>query len=168
MPPLPAHVPSEAAEVAHIPLTITEVGTDHLDLIRDLNAAIFNDEHVINTFDRHDLLMLVAWSADAAVGFKIGYRHDDSTFYSAKGGVHPAHRREGVARALLYAMLAAVRERDYTRFLYDTFPNKHPGMTVMGLEEGFEVVRAGYNARYDDYRLRFQRTLGDDERGAVH
>ena len=156
---LPVHMPSEAAEVAQIPLTITEVGTDHRDLIRDLNVAIFDDEHVINTFDRHDLLMLVAWSADTAVGFKIGYRHDESTFYSAKGGVHPAYRRQGVARALLYAMLAVVRERGYARFLYDTFPNKHPGMTVMGLEEGFEVVRAGYNARYDDYRLRFEHML---------
>jgi hypothetical protein len=49
--------------------------------------------------------------------------------------------------------------RGYDRFAYDTFPNKHPGMTVLGLDEGFEVTRAGYSARYEDYRLRFEKAL---------
>ena len=47
----------------------------------------------------------------------------------------------------------------YRRFAYDTFPNKHPGMTVMGLREGFRVTAAGYNAAYRDYRIRFEKKL---------
>jgi len=147
------------ATIADVPLAITAVGMDRLDLIRTLNVAIFDDEHVIRTFDREDLLMLVAWTAETPVGFKLGYRLDSTTFYSAKGGVREAHRREGIARALLYAMLDAVRARGYDRFVYDTFPNKHPGMTVMGLDEGFRVIRAGYSPRYQDYRLRFETTI---------
>ncbi len=151
-----------AAEGADVPLTIAEVGLDRLDLIRRLNVAIFDEEQIIKTFERDDLLMLVARSEGTAVGFKLGYRLDPRSFYSAKGGVREAYRRRGVARALLYAMLDLVRERGYNRFVYDTFPNKHPGMTVMGLDEGFRVIRAGYSPRYQDYRLRFELSLTDD------
>lgn len=147
---------TDAKELAAVPLDITEVGMDRLDTIRRLNVAVFDDEHIINTFDREDLLMLLAQTAETAVGFKLGYRLDATTFYSAKGGVHPAYRRKGIARALLHEMLAIVRERGYERFVYDTFPNKHPGMTVLGLDEGFQVIRAGYSPQYEDYRLRFE------------
>ena len=146
----------DATAVADIPLRITEVGMDELDLIRRLNLAIFDDEHIINTFNRDDILILVAWSGDEATGFKLGYRLDESTFYSAKGGVRDEYRRNGIARALLYAMLEVAESRGYERFVYDTFPNKHPGMTVLGLDEGFRVIRAGYSSRYQDYRLRFE------------
>jgi GNAT superfamily N-acetyltransferase len=159
---LPDRSSRDPTAVADLPLTIGEVSLDRLDLIRRLNVAIFDDEHIINTFDRDDLLILVAWTDDVAVGFKIGYRRDASTFYSAKGGVRGAYRRNGIARALLYAMLDTAAARGYERFVYDTFPNKHPGMTVMGLDEGFRVIRAGYSPRYEDYRLRFALPL--DER----
>ncbi len=155
----------DAEAVADIPLDIAEIGMERLDLIRRLNVAIFEDEHIINTFDRDDILMLAGWSEGTAVGFKLGYRLDDTTFYSAKGGVKEAYRRRGVARALLYAMLDAVEARGYERFVYDTFPNKHPGMTVMGLDEDFTVVRAGYSPRYQDYRLRFALPLDETSNG---
>ncbi len=149
----------EAAAVADRPIEITAVGRERLDLIRRLNVDIFDDEHIINTFERDDLLMLVAWLNESAVGFKIGYQFDTTGFYSAKGGVREDYRREGIARALLYALMDAARERGYERFIYDTFPNKHPGMTVMGLDEGFRVIKANYSSRYEDYRLRFERSL---------
>jgi len=145
----------EAHEGAKVPLEIVEVGMEHLDAIRRLNVAIFDDAHIIETFERDDLLMLLARSGGTNVGFKLGYRLNEAAFYSAKGGVHPAHRRNGIARALLHDMLDIVARRGYERFVYDTFPNKHPGMTVLGLDEGFEVIRAGYSAKYEDYRLRF-------------
>ena len=149
----------DATEVAEVPLDIVEVGLEHLDTIRRLNVEIFDDEHIIETFDRDDLLMLLARSMGTVVGFKLGYRLDAATFYSAKGGIRSAFRRNGIARALLYAMLNVVEQRGYERFVYDTFPNKHPGMTVLGLDEGFEVVRAGYSTQYQDYRLRFEWTF---------
>lgn len=153
---------SDAADMATVPLEIFEVGMERLDTIRRLNLEIFDDTHIIETFERDDLLMLLAQTAGTVVGFKLGYRLDEATFYSAKGGVRSAHRRNGIARVLLYAMLDVVERRGYERFVYDTFPNKHPGMTVLGLEEGFEVVRAGYSAQYQDYRLRFEWSFDDN------
>jgi len=133
---------------------------DVVDTIRQLNVAIFDESHVINTFDRDGLLMLLARVDERPVGFKIGYRLDATRFYSAKGGVLPAFRRRGIARALLQDMIDGVREQGYEAFVYDTFPNKHPGMTVLGLREGFEVVKAGYSPQYKDYRLRFEKDVG--------
>ena len=149
-------VSSDATDEAEVPLNIVEVGMEQLDTIRRLNVEIFDDEHIIKTFDRDDLLILLAQSTGTVVGFKLGYQLDADTFYSAKGGVRSAYRRNGIARALLCTMLDVVEQRGYERFVYDTFPNKHPGMTVLGLDEGFEVVRAGYSSQYQDYRLRFE------------
>lgn len=140
-------------------LHIEEVGREALGVIRRLNVAIFEEQRIINTFDREDLLMLLAEWEGQAIGFKIGYRESSAVFYSAKGGVLSAHRGEGVARALLYDMMDRVRAKGYERFAYDTFPNMHPGMTVLGLHEGFRVTRADYNTRYEDYRLRFEKAL---------
>lgn len=126
-----------------------------LDTIRELNLAIFKEERVINTFDRKDLLMLIAYVRGVPVGFKIGYKQDNSVFYSAKGGILESFRRKGIARILLEEMVQQVRRMGYRRFIYDTFPNKHPGMTILGLNEGFKIVKADFNSVYKDYRLQF-------------
>lgn len=140
-------------------LHIDVVGPEHLDLIRRLNRTIFGEERVINSFEREGLLMLMAYVGAEPVGFKIGYRESKHTFYSAKGGVLPGFRRRGISRRLLEAMIDHVRTQGYKNFAYDTFPNMHPGMTVLGLAEGFRVTRADYNPTYRDYRLRFEKKL---------
>lgn len=151
--------PNSPAAIDTSDLTIYRVGRDQTDLIRTINEAVFDSTHVINRFDHTDLLMLVAEIDGTPVGFKVGYQLREGTFYSAKGGVIDAARRRGVARELLRRMLDIVQSWGYDRFVYDTFPNKHPGMTVLGLSEGFEVIKAGYSPQYEDYRLRFEYRL---------
>jgi GNAT superfamily N-acetyltransferase len=140
-------------------LRIEQVGMEQLDVIRRMNRIIFEEERIINTFDREDITIFIAFVDDEPVGFKLGYRESRTTFYSAKGGVLPGWRRRGISRQLLHVMMDHVREQGYRRFAYDTFPNKHPGMTVLGLDEGFTVTRADYNSTYKDYRLRFEKKL---------
>jgi GNAT superfamily N-acetyltransferase len=127
--------------------------------IRRLNRTIFGEARVINQLDRRDLLLFLATLGGQPVGFKVGYGLTRTTYYSAKGGVLEPWRGRGVARGLLHAMEDEVRRMGYDRFAYDTFPNMHPGMTVLGLSEGFEVTAAGYNATYQDYRIRFEKAL---------
>lgn len=141
------------------PLRIERVGFEGLEVLRHLNRTIFSEERVINTFDREGLMMLLAYAGDATCGFKIGYRENRHTFYSAKGGVLPTFRRHGVARRLLLVMLDLVKAEGYQTFAFDTFPNRHPGMSVMALTEGFRLVRADFNTTYHDYRLRFEKRL---------
>jgi GNAT superfamily N-acetyltransferase len=138
---------------------IERVSMKRLDEIRALNLAVFGETRVIFRLDREDLLLLLATVDGVGVGFKVGYAESGSTFYSAKGGVLSAFRRTGVARRLLAEMSDYARDRGYKTLAFDTFPNKHPGMTVLALAEGFEVTTAGYIAAFRDYRLRFERRL---------
>ena len=140
-------------------LRIVEVDLAQLEVIQRLNRTIFDEERVINTFEHEDLLMLLAYLGDEPVGFKIGYKESRYTFYSAKGGVLKAYRRRGISRRLLDEMIVRIRRNGYRILAYDTFPNMHPGMTVMGLVEGFHVTRADYNPTYKDFRLRFEKKL---------
>ena len=140
-------------------LIIREATFSDIEIIRDLNLSIFDEERVINTFDRRDLLMLIASFNELPVGFKIGYKHSEHTFYSAKGGVLAAFRRRGIAKKLLMDMIERVRLKGYQRFIYDTFPNKHPGMAILGMNEGFRLVKADYNSMYKDYRLQFSKDI---------
>ncbi|GAB5534124.1 MAG: GNAT family N-acetyltransferase [Rubricoccaceae bacterium] len=148
-----------SAPVLPLGLAIERVGLERFEDIRQLNEAVFGEGRVIHRLDRTDLILLIAVRDDQLVGYKVGYGESKTTFYSAKGGVLPGHRRLGIARALLYRMEDEARAMGYSRFAYDTFPNKHPGMTVLGLAEAFEVTAAGYNAAYRDYRIRFERAL---------
>ena len=132
---------------------------EKLPVIRRMNQTIFGEARIINQLDRRDLLLFLATIEGEPVGFKVGYGLTASKYYSAKGGVLEPWRGRGVARALLHAMEGEVRRMGYERFAYDTFPNMHPGMTVLGLREGFEVTAAGYNATYQDYRIRFEKDL---------
>ena len=140
-------------------LKIIQADVHEVDTVRRLNVEVFDERRIINTLDRPDLLMLLAVVEGEPVGFKVGYRENRFTFYSAKGGVLPEHRRRGIARRLLHAMMDYARTGGYVRFAFDTFPNKHAGMTVLGLAEGFRVVKADYNAMYRDFRLRFEKKL---------
>ncbi len=140
-------------------LHIVAVDLSKLAVIKRLNRVIFDEERVINTFEREDLLLLLAYLGDNPVGFKIGYKESRHTFYSAKGGVLKAFRRRGISRRLLDEMIVRIRHKGYRILAYDTFPNMHPGMTIMGLAEGFRVTRADYNPTYKDFRLRFEKKV---------
>ena len=155
-----AEAPVHIAPVRLDALRIEEVGMEALPVIRPMNRLIFDEERVINTFERDDLLMLMAYLGETPVGFKVGYRQNQRTFYSAKGGVLPTHRRRGIARVLLDDMLQRVRQRGYRTFAFDTFPNRHPGMAIMALASGFRLARADFNPTYKDYRLRFEKRIG--------
>ncbi len=140
-------------------LEIDRLDIERFDEIRQLNEVVFGEGRVIYRIDRDDLTLLLASIGGQPVGYKVGYGESRTTFYSAKGGVVNGWRRQGIARALLVRMEQEARALGYQRFAFDTFPNKHPGMTVMGLAEGFAVTAAGYNAAYRDFRLRFERDL---------
>jgi len=144
-------------------LTISELSLDEVDIIRQMNCIIFDEERIINTFERQDLMLLVAHFEDIPAGFKVGYRENRFIYYSAKGGVLPEFRRRGIARFLMEAMLDRATDLGYRRFAFDTFPNLHPGMTVLAVNNGFRLVKADYNTAYREYRLRFEKKLDGEK-----
>ena len=152
-------MPDLAPSPVETAVRIDQVGMDRFETIQRLNEAIFGEARVINSLDRPDLTMYLSPVSGRPAGFKVGYGESPSVFYSAKGGVLPPFRRRGLAKKMLDRMMADVAAMGYLRFAFDTFPNRHPGMTVMALAEGFIVTAAGYNAAYRDYRIRFEKDL---------
>ena len=140
-------------------LTISEISLDEIDVIWQMNRIIFDEDRIINSFERPDLMLLVAHFEGIPAGFKVGYRENRFIYYSAKGGVLPEFRRRGIARFLMEAMIERSDCMGYRRFAFDTFPNLHPGMTVLALDQGFRLVKADYNTAYREYRLRFEKQL---------
>lgn len=153
----PEFEPTPVEQASHA--RIVEVDLTSLDVVKELNVEIFDEERIINTFERDDLLMMLTLVDERPVGFKIGYRENRFVFYSAKGGVLPEFRRQGLATRMLYYMMDEARARGYVRFAYDTFPNRDQGMTILGLNEGFRVVKADFNKTYKDWRLRLEKRL---------
>ncbi|HRK74778.1 MAG TPA: GNAT family N-acetyltransferase [Rhodothermales bacterium] len=141
------------------PYSIRLSDMQSLPIIERLNEAIFGDRYIIARMDREDLTVLLAYFEGLPVGFKIGYMGNEKVFYSAKGGVLPTYRRNGLARAMLHQMMDIAQARGYRAFVFDTFPNKHPGMTILALSEGFSVINAQHNRTFNDYNLRFQKML---------
>ena len=143
-------------------LSIRQVGFEAMQTITAMNRTIFGEKRVINRFDRMDLIMLIAYEEQQAVGFKIGYGMNRSMYYSAKGGVLEEFRRKGVAGRLLDRLMADAAGLGYKSFCFDTFPNQHTGMTLLALQRGFHVSEIRYSDVYDDLRLRFVADLGND------
>lgn len=152
-PPLTVHAPDVPGMV------IREIPLEGIAAIREMNRTIFREERIINSFDRDDLLILEALIDGEPIAFKIGYREGRHTFYSAKGGVMPDFRRRGIAIALLGDMMRRVQQQGYRRLAFDTFPNLHPGMTILALAQGFQLTKSDFNSAYREYRLRFEKRL---------
>lgn len=153
---------SDQSEIAsETDVRIDLVGFEALPAISALNRRFFDEDRIINRFDRPDLLMLLATIDHAPVGFKIGYGLADGMYYSAKGGVDEDFRRIGIARKLLLEMMALARSRGYTHFSFDTFPNLHVGMTLLALDECFLLTGVDYSDGFRDYRFRFTKSLND-------
>lgn len=92
------------------------------------------------TFHRSGTLLLVAWVGDEVVGFKVGSRRE-RTFESTHGGVLPAFRGQGIARALMveqHRVLANLL-RDGGCIVTHTL-NHFRAMLLLNLEEGFVLT----------------------------
>lgn len=139
--------------------TITQLPREQLHQLSALNYELFRERRIINRSNHEVLLILVARLHDIPVGFKIGYGRKNNEFYSAKGGVLPRFRRKKLASRMLDIMIEQAAQRGYHSFVYDTFPNMHKGMAILGFQRGFKLVDAKYNARYSDYQLTLQKRL---------
>jgi GNAT superfamily N-acetyltransferase len=73
------------------------------------------------------------------VGYKIGYKLNDETFYSWLGGVNPAYRGKGIASALMEEQHTYVREKGYKVVQTKTM-NKWRNMLILNIKNGFDVV----------------------------
>ena len=154
--------PTEETLTIDIPdISVSEVNRLEMDVIHGLNQEIFTEHRIINRLDHPVLITLVAKYKGIPIGFKVGYGRNRRIFYSAKGGVLPRFRRNGVARLLLDKMRLLAHSRGFRIFQYDTFPNLFPGMLILGLKEGFKVRNVEWSNQYNDYKMTLEQDLKD-------
>lgn len=122
----------------------------HLQLTEKLRAEIadlypkifesFNKEKFFKKITLYNqLLFLSAYENEQLVGFKFGHAMDPDLFYSWTGGVHPDHRRKGIATELMKAQHDWCKKNGFKRIETRT-RNKFPEMISLNLKSGFQIM----------------------------
>lgn len=155
----PIHTMYSAQNQLECNIIIKENGLDHLVEVLRLNQLAFDEDRLINRMDHPSILFLTAHCEGQFAGFKIGYGLDRNTFYSAKGAISPLFRRRGIATRLLFAMMSKALKMGFKDIQFDTFPSKYPGMTTLGLKNGFQIKNRTWNQEYNDYQVCLSRPI---------
>lgn len=102
-------------------------------------------------------LILLAEFDGYPAGFKVGYERE-GFWYSWMGGVHPEHRRRGVARQLAIAQEAWAKEKGYPHVSFKTL-NRHRNMLRFAIERGFNILRVDERTSIAEYRIWLRKPL---------
>ncbi|MBZ0136550.1 MAG: GNAT family N-acetyltransferase [Planctomycetes bacterium] len=108
----------------------------------DEKRKAFLDE-ILGALNGREHLILGAYIGGVPVAYKLGYRTGNrrECFYSWLGGVHPNHRRKGLARVLTRIQHTWAAERGFTYMETHTWGD-NPGMMILNLQEGFVAAGA--------------------------
>lgn len=151
-------------ETTHGDYTLREVGPTRDELVRlsvlhhsvlpsrayftQIKRDGFVDE-LVGSLAGRDALVLGAFDpAGEIVAYKLGYRTGNrrECFYSWLGGVHPFHRRKGLARALLRLQHQWATDQGCQYVETHTWGDNQ-GMMILNLQEG--MVASGSLAAVD-------------------
>ena len=102
------------------------------------------DDYKLNFFKerihkKEDILMILCYQQKQLLGFKIGYRYNDITFYSWVGGVLPENRGNGIAKQLAQLQEQRVKEKGY-QTLRTKSMNRFKPMMILNLKNGFDIT----------------------------
>lgn len=121
-----------------------------LDDLLTLYSSIFEDA-IIEFFmerisSKEDVVSIIAYINQVPVGFKIGYRYNENTFYSWVGGVLPKYRKQGIAKRLAETQEIVVKEKGYTKLRTKSM-NRFKPMLILNLKNGFDIVQVYTNEK---------------------
>ena len=119
-----------------------------LDEILQVYKSIF-DDYKIDFFKsridkKEDVLIVLCYNSDMLVGFKIGYRYNETTFYSWVGGVLLSFRQKGIAKHLAKLQEENVITKRYSKMRTKSM-NRFKPMMILNLKNGFNIVQVYTN-----------------------
>lgn len=124
------------------------------ELIDPYRAAVYHQR-----VDGKISLSLVAYVDDNAAGFKVGYdKLGDGSFYSWMGGVVPAYRRNGIAKALAQAQEDWAAAQGFESIVLKT-RNRHKAMPIFALSHGFSIIGVEPRDATDEHRIILKKML---------
>jgi ribosomal protein S18 acetylase RimI-like enzyme len=88
--------------------------------------------------EKNGLSVLLAKEDESLVGFKIGYTRFQGIYFSWLGAIATAHRRKGIARALLREQHRLCAERGFNEIQTEA-SSTNRDMLILNLQEGFDV-----------------------------
>ena len=90
---------------------------------------------------KDDLVILLCYSSKLLVGFKIGYRYNENTFYSWVGGVHKDYQRQGIGKTLAELQQEEVIKKGYQKLRTKSM-NRFKPMIILNLKNGFDIIQS--------------------------
>jgi len=121
----------------------------------------FNDPHPEEEYNRRiqdsPFLCLLAYKDSQAVGFKVGYAKG-AYFYSWMGGVLPAFRRYGIAKALMEEQHAWAKAKGYPGVEFKTRNGLKP-MLIFGIKAGFDIIELDRREEVAEHRILLRKTF---------
>jgi predicted GNAT superfamily acetyltransferase len=121
-----------------------------LNELLTLYTSVFEDAIVDFFIERistkEDVVSIIAYKNEVPVGFKIGYRYNESIFYSWVGGVLLNHRKEGIAKQLAETQESTAKEKGYSKLRTKSM-NRFKPMLILNLKNGFDIVQVYTNEK---------------------
>lgn len=115
----------------------------------DLYELIFGTDKIDKVLHRlaskEQIHIGIAACEGAYVGFKIGYKEDDTTFYSWLGGVHDSYRNQGIASKLMELQHAWCIKKGFNAIKTKTM-NRWRNMLILNIKHGFDIINTYQDA----------------------
>lgn len=105
-----------------------------------------SEAKLLDRLENIESLVLMAYSTDQAVGYKLGYAINEQEFYSWLGGVIPSARKQGVANKLRQAQERWAQKKGYQSISVKSM-NQYPAMLQMLISNGYQI--SGYENNGD-------------------
>jgi GNAT superfamily N-acetyltransferase len=141
---------------------ITNLSQADIQVVTALSLEIFGNDQNQNLAEKikskKDPFLLLAEIDDEVVGYKLGYRLDDTTFYSWLGGVVSKYQGLGIASDLMQAQHDWCRTRGYKKVQTKT-KNKFPEMMILNIKSGFKIVSTKNSDKDADLRIVMEKSL---------
>ncbi len=103
-------------------------------------------------------LGIVAEIDGEIAGFKVGYALSDTHFYSWMGGVVPAFRRRGVAKALAIYQENWCKAQGFQKLSMKT-RNNCRNMLLFAVQNDFLFTKVEHKGEMADYRIYLEKML---------
>ena len=115
-----------------------------------LYKNIFDDADEVFFIERiktkENILILIAYDKEIPIGFKIGYRYNETTFYSWVGGVLENFRNKGVAKQLAKLQENWCKKKQFSKIRTKSM-NKFKPMLILNLKNDFNIVHVYTNQK---------------------
>ncbi|MDT7831530.1 GNAT family N-acetyltransferase [Flavobacteriaceae bacterium S356] len=132
-----------------------------LDALLHLYAELFEDAKLDFFVDRvqtkENLIIILCYHENELIGFKLGYRYNDHTFYSWVGGVLPRFRKQGIAQKLMELQHSSAKKKGYQKARTKSM-NRFKPMMILNLKNGFEIVKI-YTNDSGQTKIIFEKSL---------